>query len=128
MNAKHKTFPKSITLITFIIGVFCAAGFRSLTVIGKLNPNLVRTVWYLSVVGYIYFFAFRCYIATKRKNIIINHDLLSKLSKNETLSEQDKDLISYILSSIVKSKESANYFFIFAMSILAIVLDLLIIK
>ncbi|MBU1042787.1 MAG: hypothetical protein KJ915_00090 [Candidatus Omnitrophica bacterium] len=128
MNTKPTLLPKSITLFTFIVGILCALGFRALIVLDKLNPSYVRTVWYFSVIGYIYFFAFRYYISVKRRNIIKNNDLLLKLSQKESLSEQDKELISYILLSIIQSKESANYCFIFVMSIFAIILDLFILK
>lgn len=128
MKNKPETFPKPIVLGTFIIGVLCAAGFRSLTIIDTLYPRLVRPVWYFAVIGYIYFFAYRYYISSKRKRVIRENYLLSKLSQNKEITKADKELISYILSSLIKSKESMNYFFIFIMSILAILLDIFVSK
>ena len=128
MDFKPELLPKPIILTTFIVGILCAVGFRSLIVLNKISPGLVRVVWYCSVIGYIYFFAFRYYIACKRKKIIRDSELIKKLSKNDDLSDNDREMLSYVLSSLVKSKESLNYFFIFATSILAIVLDMFIIK
>jgi hypothetical protein len=128
MKLKPALLPKPIIFITFGVGILCAVGFRSLIILDKVNPALVRAVWYFSVVGYIYFFAFRYYIAEKRKNIIKQSDLLRKISEKEELTDNDREVLSYVLSSIIKSKESANYFFIFFTSIIAIILDLFIIK
>ncbi|UCC94770.1 MAG: hypothetical protein JSW40_08155 [Candidatus Omnitrophota bacterium] len=128
MKPKPETFPKPAIFFTFIIGVLCAAGFRSLTIIDVLYPHLVRPVWYFAVIGYIYFFAYRYHIANKRKKVITENDLLSKLRQDKEITKEDKEFISYILASLIRSKESINYFFIFIMSIVAILLDIFISK
>ena len=128
MNKKPETASRPVIIFTFIIGIICAACFRSLTVIDKLYPHLVRPVWYFAVIGYIYFFAYRGYISKKRKRIIRKNDLIAKIECEKEISVEDRYLISYILSSLVKTKEGINYFFIFFMSILAVILDLLISK
>lgn len=126
MKVKPKTFPQPIILFTFVVGILCAAGFRSLTVINVLDPRLVRPIWYFAVIGYVYFFAYRYYISNKRRRVIEDNALLSKLCQNKELDKDDKELISYILSSLMKSKENINYLFIFIMSIVAILLDVFI--
>ena len=126
MKIKPETFPTPVMLFTFIIGILCGAGFRSLSIVDTLYPHLVRPIWYFAVIGYIYFFAYRFYVSNKRRKIITENALLSKLTQDIQLTNEDKEYISYILSSLVKSKERINYFFIFIMSIAAILLDIFI--
>jgi hypothetical protein len=40
------------------------------------------------------------------------------------LSEEDRQVIGYVLLSIEKSKENLNYLFIFATSLMAIAIDI----
>lgn len=120
----HKTLPKSIINLFFLIGVFSAIAFRSLTIIDSLGSNLVRLVWYLAVIGYVIFFGFRFYISSKRRNAIIENKLIEKMDDVDCIAENDREEIKYLLNSIIKSKEIYNYLFIFVVSILAIALDI----
>ena len=47
------------------------------------------------------------------------------LKNQQDISREDRELIGYVLSSIIKSKENINYLFIFALSIIAILIDIL---
>ena len=111
----------------FIIGILATLSIRLIIVFKHINPDYIRTFWYAGVIGYIIFFAFRFYITSKRKSLINKHDLISKVQELKELGEEDKELLGYIVSSIVKSKEHLNYIFIFASSILAIVVDLVLV-
>ncbi len=85
MKHAPKTLPKPVILLTFLIGVLCALCFRSLTILGKVNPEWVRPVWYFAVIGYIYFFAYRFFISYKRKKVIKDQKLLAKLERDEEI-------------------------------------------
>ena len=126
MKNAPRTLPKSIIFCSFVVGVLCALCFRSLTILGKVNPALVRPVWYFAVIGYVYFFAYRFYISHKRKRVIKEQGLLLKLRQDNDLTREDKEVMSYVLSSLVKSKEGANYLIIFVLSVLAIIIDVII--
>lgn len=84
----------------------------------------MRLVWYLAVLGYIIFFGFRFYIASKRRSAIIENKLIEKMDAVDCIAENDRKEIQYLLNSIIKSKEIYNYLFIFIVSILAIALDI----
>jgi hypothetical protein len=103
-----------------------ALAFRSLMAIKDLQPHLFRPVWYMGIIGYILFFGFRYSITQKRKKVISEFNLITKLEKGEELSPNDRQVVTYILSSLQKSRENLNYLFIFATSAIAIFLDLLI--
>ena len=120
----HRTLPKSIINLFFLIGVFSAIAFRSLTIIDSLGSNLVRLVWYLAVIGYVIFFGFRFFIASKRRSAILENKLIEKMDDVDCIAENDREEIKYLLNSLIKSKEIYNYLFIFVVSILAIALDI----
>jgi hypothetical protein len=49
--------------------------------------------------------------------------LLEKMTRAE-ISPEDRAVLHYLLSSIVKSREHINYLLIFVLSLIAIVVDL----
>ncbi|MBU0908022.1 MAG: hypothetical protein KKA54_19820 [Proteobacteria bacterium] len=123
-NAPH-TLPPFVINLFFVIGLMSALSFRALMAIKDLQPQLLRPVWYMGIIGYILFFGFRYSITEKRKKAICEFKLIDKLKKGEELSPNDRQVMTYILSSLQKSRENLNYLFIFATSAIAILLDLL---
>lgn len=124
MKKTPHTLPGVIIYLFFAIGVLSALAFRSLTIINRFDEALFRPVWYGGVLGYILFFAYRYYISEKRKSVIKDYRLLEKVAHAE-MSSEDRAVLHYLLSSIVKSKEHFNYLIIFILSLLAIAIDLL---
>lgn len=116
--------PTPVIYLFMVIGLISAVAFRALTILGHLNPPLVRPVWYAGVIGYILFFAYRYYITEKRRKVIRQHQLIQKVQSPGCLSDEDRVLVQYLLQSISKSKENINYLFIFALSVVAIAVDL----
>lgn len=123
MSRTPHTLPPVIIYLFLVIGLISAVAFRLLTILSSIKPDLVRPVWYAGVIGYILFFAYRYYISEKRKKTIQENDLLAKIRSKADLSVNDRELLEYVLSSLVKSKEGINYLFIFILSIIAIALD-----
>ncbi|MFA6499492.1 MAG: hypothetical protein WCV64_09225, partial [Desulfurivibrionaceae bacterium] len=71
------------------------------------------------------FFAYRYHISEKRKTAIRANRLLEKIQGPGEISRDDRELITYVLTSIMKSKENLNYLFIFVLSIAAVAVDIL---
>lgn len=109
----------------FALGIISALAFRSIIILQRFDPVWVRPVWYVGVLGFTAFFLYRYHISEKRKKTIINYQLIEKIQANACLTEDDRDKVIYLLSSIKKSPENINYFVIFLLSILAIILDML---
>jgi hypothetical protein len=127
MNKKHPhTLPKSVIYFFFILGLFSAIAFRIIIVFQHVEPAWVRPTWYAAVVGYLFFFLYRYYISHKRKRAIRDNDLIAKIKANACLTDDDRDVVIYLLSSIKKSMEDMNYYIIFILSILAIAADIII--
>ncbi|MBU2538005.1 MAG: hypothetical protein KKH22_06175 [Proteobacteria bacterium] len=120
-----RTVPPFVIYLFMVIGLLSAVAFRLLTIINTFSPALMRPVWYFGVIGYIFFFAYRYHISEKRKTAIRANQLLEKIQGSGDISNEDRVLIAYVLSSIIKSKENLNYLFIFALSIAAVGVDIL---
>jgi H+/Cl- antiporter ClcA len=123
-NKHIHTFPLYV-INGFFFGLLSAIAFRSIIVFQRLEPAWVRPVWYVGVVGYIGFFLYRYSITRKRKHAIREYALIEKVQANACLTEDDREVVIYLLSSIKKSHEDMNYLFIFILSIIAILIDIL---
>ncbi len=128
MSNKKKlpqTFPGYVIHGVFFIGLVSAFAFRSIIIIERIEPSWVRPVWYTGVLGYIGFFLYRYGITKKRKNAVKEYDLIEKIRSNACLTDEDREVVTYLLSSIEKSREDINYLVIFILSVLAVLADLL---
>ncbi len=119
------TFPGYMIHGFFLIGLISAVAFRSIIVFQRLEPSWVRPIWYVGVLGYVGFFLYRFAITKKRKRVITEYELIEKVQANACLSEEERQVVIYLLSSIKKSHEDINYLAIFILSILAILADIL---
>ncbi|MDL1976565.1 MAG: hypothetical protein LWX52_00445 [Deltaproteobacteria bacterium] len=125
MKKHPHTLPPYIINLFFIIGLLSAVAFRIIIVFQHIRPELFRPVWYFGVIGYMFFFLYRYVISLKRKRAIHEYNLISKLQGDEKLSSEDREVAVYLLSSLKKSRENLNYLFIFALSGIAVVIDIL---
>lgn len=121
---KPRLLPPYIVNGVFVIGLISATAFRSLIVLEEIDRALVRPVWYGAVFGYILFFGYRWYIASRRRRTISENGLIEKVRDASGLDEAEKEEVLYILGSIMKSREIFNYLFIFIMSFIAVAADL----
>lgn len=117
--------PKYVIYGFFVIGLISAIAFRAIIVFQHLEPSWVRPVWYAGIIGYIFFFLYRYRITKKRKKAIDDFQLIDKVKANACLTEEDREIVLYLLSSIKSSPEDLNYAIIFILSILAILADIL---
>ena len=118
------TFPGYIIHAFFFIGLVSALAFRSIIVFQRLEPSWVRPVWYVGVLGYIGFFLYRYSISKKRKRAIKEYELIEKVRANACLTDEDREVVTYLLLSIERSREDINYLVIFILSLLAVLADL----
>ena len=125
MTRIPKTVSPFVIYLFLVIGLLSAVAFRLLTIINTFSPALMRPVWYFGVIGYIFFFAYRYRISEKRKKAIRANRLLEKIQGPGEITAEDRALIAYVLSSLIKSKENLNYLFIFVLSIAAVAVDIL---
>jgi hypothetical protein len=117
--------PKYVMYSFFILGLLSAIAFRSIIIFQGIEPLWVRPVWYIGTVGYFLFFLYRYNISKKRKKAVEKFQLIEKLETNACLTEKDREVVLYLLSSIKFSLEDINYAIIFLLSVLAVIADVI---
>jgi len=124
---KHKVHvvPRYVIYGFFILGLLSAVAFRAIILFQRLEPSWVRPVWYTGTIGYFFFFLYRYAITKKRKSAIEEFQLIEKVKTNACLTDQDREVVLYLLSSIRLSLEDINYAIIFILSLVAVAADLL---
>jgi hypothetical protein len=123
-KSQPHTLPKPVIYGFFILGLFSAVAFRIIIVFQHVEPSWVRPVWYMGILGYLAFFLYRYSISRRRKHFIKKYGLIPKLESKDPLSDEERQVVTYLLSSIQKSMEDLNYYIIFILSILAIAADI----
>lgn len=119
--------PKFVVYSFFLLGLVSALAFRAIIVFQHLEPAWVRPVWYIGTAGYVLFFLYRYRITRKRKKAVEDFQLIEKLRDNACLQDEDREVLLYLLSSIRRSPEDINYAIIFALSVIAVAADLVLI-
>ncbi|MEE9523438.1 MAG: hypothetical protein V3V59_01660 [Thermodesulfovibrionales bacterium] len=122
---KPHTLPKYMIYGFFTLGLLSAIAFRALIVFQHIEPSWFRPVWYIAVIGYFLFFLYRFRISQKRKKAIKDYQLIEKVRANACLTDDDREVVLYLLSSIKVSLEDINYAIIFILSIAAVAADLI---
>jgi hypothetical protein len=117
--------PKYVIYSFFALGLISAIAFRAIIVLQRLEPAWLRPVWYIGTIGYFLFFLYRYFITRKRKKAIEEFQLIEKVKANACLTDKDRELVLYLLSSIKSSLEDLNYAIIFILSVISIIADLL---
>ena len=108
----------------FIIGLIATVAMRVVTVLMHLEPIYGKIAWYIGLTGFFLFFVYKYKVSQSRSRLIKESRLVEKISKKENMTERDYDLIGTILCALSSKKERINYFFIFGLSALALILAL----
>ncbi|MCX8030077.1 MAG: hypothetical protein N3A59_00665 [Thermodesulfovibrionales bacterium] len=125
MSLQKPTLSHPVIIYSFLmIGITSAIAFRVITILQNFNPVWVRPAWYTGVIGYMLFFLYRYYISIKRKKAVEKYNLIKKVQTNACLTDEDRQVVIYLLNSIHKSPENINYLIIFILSCIAIAVDL----
>jgi len=86
-----------------------------------LDPLYGKIAWYIGISGFFLFFAYKFSINQTRSKIIIQKKLVHKLAVQGQLNKEENELIAAILCNLTSKKERLNYFFIFALSALSLI-------
>lgn len=109
-----------LSLLFFIIGLVATIAIRVVTVLIHLNPLYGQIAWYIGVAGFLVFFIYKYKIDSSRVKVIRESKLLTKISRNEDLKREDKQVLSAILCALNSNKDRINYFVIFFSSGIAL--------
>ena len=125
MQHTPQTVSPFVINLFFAIGLVSAFAFRVLIIFVYLRPEWFRFTWYVGIIGYTIFFLYRYRISQKRKKAVAEYHLIEKLQQGGELAGEDRQVLVYLLSSIRNSRENINYLFIFVLSMLAVLLDII---
>ena len=112
----------STSWIFFIVGLIAAFAVRIVNFLIHISPLYAKIAWYVGVSGFLLFFIYKFRIIQARSRFIAQNKLVDKISAHEPLSAHDQDFIALTLCSLSSRKERINYFFIFALSAVALLL------
>lgn len=106
----------------FIIGIIATVAVRVVTVLIHMNPIYAKIAWYIGISGFFLFFIYKFKVSQNRTKLIRGHDLVRKVNAQKNLERDDYALISAILCGLSSKKERVNYFVIFGLSAIALLL------
>ncbi len=108
--------------IFFIIGLIATVAIRVVTVLIHMNPIYAKIAWYVGVGGFFVFFIYKFKVNQTRSKLINQKSLVDKMAHQKQLTKEDYDLIGATLCALSSKKERINYFFIFGLSAVALLL------
>ncbi|MBU1863315.1 MAG: hypothetical protein KKH94_06615 [Candidatus Omnitrophica bacterium] len=108
--------------IFFIVGLIATIAMRVVTVLMHIDPIYGKIAWYIGIGGFLFFFIYKFHVSQTRAKLINQHDLENKIARKSKLSEDDYTLMSSLLCALSSRKERINYFFIFGLSAVALLL------
>lgn len=111
-----------VSWIFFIIGLIATVAIRVVIVLMKMNPIYGKVAWYVGVGGFFVFFVYKFKVNQTRSNLINQRNLVDKINQRKHLTEEDHNLLGAILCGLSSKKERINYFFIFGLSAVALLL------
>ncbi len=114
-----------ITTLFFIIGLIATISIRAIGIAGIFNEIITKILWYTGVVGFFLFFVYKYKTEKIRRKIIIDTNLIEKIVVNPELQENDKEVLSSIMCSLISKKDAINYFVIFFSSAVSLFLAIL---
>jgi len=121
--SQHKNCKDTHTSwFVFIVGVIATISIRAVTILMDFSPIYGKIAWYVGIGGFLIFFIYKFKISQSRVKLIIENGLIDKIANQKQLAKVDYGNVEELLCSLVSKKERINYFFIFILSALALVL------
>jgi len=111
-----------VSWIFFIIGLIATVAIRVVTVLMNINPLFGKMAWYIGVGGFLLFFIYKFNANRALAKLIDKKDLIEKARNQKPFSFEEYNLIAEIFCNLKSEKERINYFFIFAVSAVALLL------
>ena len=92
------------------------------TVLIHLDPIYAKIAWYIGVTGFFVFFVYKFRVAQARTRAINKVKLIDKINTRSKLADEDYKILESVLCGINSRKERINYFLIFGLSAVALLL------
>jgi len=117
--------PKFMREFYFWTGILATVAYRIIIVLNFYSSFWVKISWYIGTIGFVIYFIHRYQIAEKRDRLIEDNNMVQKVDQVKELSENDKAIMRYIFKTLSSSKAKYNYYAIFLLSGLALILGII---
>lgn len=114
----------SRSLIFFIIGLIAIIAVRAVTILDHVNPLYGKLAWYVGILGFFIYFAYKFNVEYKRSRMIKEKGLKDKVFRAEEIGPEDREMIGSVLCALTSNKDRINYFIIFSSSAIVLVIAL----
>ena len=104
-----------------VIGLIATLSIRLVTLLFHLSATYARIAWYIAIVGFIIFFLYKFKISKSRAELITKRNLVDKMLSGQPISGEERKIIGQLLCSLNSRNERINFFFIFFLSVLALI-------
>jgi len=104
----------------FAVGIIATLAYRIIVILNQYSATWVQVSWYIGTIGFVWYFAHRFNVESKRDQVIAELDLLNKVRQNTDFKEEDRNALIYVLQSLQTSLARWNYIAIFLISALAL--------
>ncbi len=111
---------KYYRIFIFLVGIVATIAYRIIVILNHYSDLWVEIAWYVGTIGFIWYFAHRYKIESKRDKLIEDLRLSEKIAKGESLDSKDQEALVYILSGLKTSLAKWNYIAIFGISFVAL--------
>ena len=112
------------SLVFFIIGLIAIIAVRAVTILEHVKPIYGKIAWYVGILGFFIYFAYKYKIEYDRSRLIKTSNLVDKILKNDRVEREDREMIGSVLCALSSSKDRINYFIIFSSSAVVLIMAL----
>ena len=121
--AEYKRCKESAaSLIFFIIGLIAIIAVRAVTILEHVKPIYGKMAWYVGILGFFIYFAYKYNIEHDRSQLIKTSKLVDKILQGNRIEEADRQTIGAVLCALSSSKDRINYFIIFSSSAVVLII------
>ncbi|MFH1788533.1 MAG: hypothetical protein ABH834_04055 [Candidatus Altiarchaeota archaeon] len=114
-----------VSWVFFLVGIVATIAMRVIEPLNLVDPIYGKISWYVGVTGFFVFFVYKYRIQVARKKVIEEKHLVEKLAYSKNLTASENRLVAELVCSQASWKERANFFVIFALSALALIVALI---
>ncbi|MBF0385651.1 MAG: hypothetical protein HQL27_07235 [Candidatus Omnitrophica bacterium] len=111
---------EAFSWVLVIIGIVATIAVRVVTILSDIKPIWGKFAWYVGVIGFIIFFAYKYLVFEQRSRLISERHLIEKINKRENFNEEDYTVVSIMLCDLRSNLERVNYQFIFISSLISL--------
>jgi len=110
------------SLVFFIIGLIAIIAVRAVTILEHVKPIYGKTAWYVGILGFFVYFAYKYKIERNRSRVIKTNKLVDKVLQGDRIEKEYREMIGSVLCALSSSKDRINYFIIFFSSAVVLII------